>query len=348
VKCRVNGLSDIGMVREENQDAFLVREPEDSEPRGAKGALLVIADGMGGLEGGKVASELSIEAVERIYYSDPSPPDVALRNAAQAANRAVFEQASRLESGRLMGSTLTAASIVGARAWIAQVGDSRAYLCRGGEVRQITKDHSLVQDLVDRAGESGVPAGRWVFSRNIVTRGLGLAEEVEVDLYAVDLEEGDTLLLSSDGLHEVLEPAEIASCLERLGSDLEAVCREYIALARERGGPDNITVALARLEPDAAPQAPDAGVSAGAGGPPRRREGRFLPLAVFLAFAAGVVLTLVAHRPEEGARLREARNEVESLLEGLERLSPAELRERVERLRALIGEDGQPGKAEDG
>ena len=343
------GLTDIGKVREENQDSLVIHEPEEPRVRDEKGTLLVVADGMGGLDGGGVASKLTVEAVERHYYRDPSPPDVSLKNAAKEANRKVYEVSSGLQDGRMMGSTVTAVSLLGKRAWIAQVGDSRAYLCRDGVMRQITKDHSLVQELADRAsgGDGGVV--KWTLNRNIVTRGLGLQDDVEVDLYQLeDLRGGDTILLSSDGFHELLEPEEMVSCLERFGSDLEGACKEYITTARERGGPDNITVALARVVSEASPATESASVEETKEHTQRSAStsGRFLPLALFLSFAAGVLLTVTLQ--EGGAvsddALRELRKEIDSTLIGLDGIDAAELRQRLERMRSLLPEEPPSGE----
>jgi protein phosphatase len=336
------GLSDIGIVRKENQDSLLIHEPEDPRLLSEKGTLLVVADGMGGLEGGSVASRLAVEAMERFYYSDPGDVPTALENAAKQANSEVYERASALESGRQMGSTLTAASLLGDHAWIAQVGDSRAYLYRDGKIQQLTRDHSLVQELVER-GNLDKTSGGWWLNRNIVTRGLGLEPEVKVDLYEVkDLRAGDTLLLSSDGFHELVMEEEMVDALKRFVGDLEGACREYIRLARERGGPDNITVALASVKrAEARPFLEEDGALASQGN--KLAPGWFLPVALFLCFAGGVISTLLLQGPlpMSEKQVRELRAEIDGTLKVLES-KDAELRGHLERLRVMLPAGKEP------
>lgn len=311
----IRGLSDIGIVREENQDSLVIHEPSDRAMRARKGALVAIADGMGGLDDGSTASRLAIETVLRAYYAHPGRPREAIESAVKDANRAIFEHARALEGRRLMGSTLTALVLLGDHACIAHVGDSRAYRYRNGSLEQITRDHSLVRELADR-GEIDELSARYTFHRNVLTRGLGLRDDVAADFYEItDLGEGDTFLLSSDGLHEQIEADEMVSCLESFGADLESACRELVKIVRERGGPDNITVALARLEKN--------GEAAPTEGTLARREGAaertawILPVAVFGSFAAGVLLTLLMEaRPPLGEdTFRALRAEVDSALD---------------------------------
>ncbi len=244
-KILLSGKTDVGVVREENQDALLVYEPTDPAVIRNKGALLVLADGMGGLEGGRMASRLAVESFRKAYYGDSSEPRAAMVNAVAQANLAIYRHAREFESGRQMGSTLTALAIIGRRALIAQVGDSRAYRFRNGSLKLLTRDHSLARELADRAEGVQPPA----FYRNILTRGLGLRDDVAPDVYEIDdLEEGDAFVLSSDGLHGLVEEEEIAGCLQRFGSDLEGACEELVGLERSKGGPDNITVGLALVQ----------------------------------------------------------------------------------------------------
>jgi protein phosphatase len=336
IRTTTRGLSDIGVVREENQDSLLIHEPEDPGVRERKGVLIAVADGMGGLEAGSTASSLATEAVLKAYYSAEGPAAAALEGAARAANRAIHERAREGDGHRLMGSTLTALVLVGDGGWIAQVGDSRAYRFRAGKAEQITRDHSLVRELADR-GELDENTARYNLQRNVLTRGLGLREDVEIDIYEVrDLKGGDTILLSSDGLHTDVEPEEMAECLGRRGEDLEGACRDLVDLARERGGPDNITVAIARVAAE-----PAAGSAASAGGD-ADRTGWLLPLAIFLSFAAGVCLTLWVERPPslDEAAVRGLRVEVEAALGEARAAGGAvpvqRLRERLERIRDAL------------
>src|SRR5262245_39307326 len=163
----IRGHSDIGIVREENQDALVIHEPADPDLLGKKGCLVAIADGMGGLEEGSTASRLAVEALLRSYYGDPGPPREALEKAVREANRAIYQQGRGGEGRRLMGSTLTALVLAGGRAAIAQVGDSRAYRYRGGSMEQVTRDHSLVRELADR-GEIDELSASYAFHRNVL------------------------------------------------------------------------------------------------------------------------------------------------------------------------------------
>ena len=335
---RTYGLSDIGCVRQENQDTLLICEPIESGVLETKGTLVVVADGMGGLESGALASRLVAETMERCYYSAPGPLEDALKQAAEEANRIVHERAQSLPAGSQMGSTLTAACFRKDFARIVQAGDSRAYHVRAGQLRQVTKDHSLVQEFSERR-QVEMPADVWSVHRNIVTRGMGLMPEVEVDLFEIDdLLPGDVFLLSSDGFHELVRSEEIVEVLTQNQESGERAAEEFIALARERGGADNITVALIEVG------APVAAVDDGPA--PRRvadRYGWFLPLALFLSFAVGVLLTtMLETRPAAtpsaleklersiAAPLRKLRHEE------LDTTEMRDLRERLDRLERLL------------
>ena len=344
IKATVSGLSDIGVVREENQDSLLIHEPEDPDLLSRKGVLVAVADGMGGLEAGSTASNLATEAVRRTYYAKEGPARAALEAAAREANRAIHEHAQEGEGRRIMGSTLTALVIIGGDALIAQVGDSRAYRFRAGKPEQITRDHSLVRELADR-GELDENTARYNFHRNVLTRGLGLRDEVEIDIYELhDLKDGDTILVSSDGLHSDIEAEEMAACLTRHGEDIEGACRELVRIARERGGPDNITVAIARM----ASELGSGGSADGAGSwSDADRTGWLLPLAIFLSFAAGVGLTLWVEQPPSlsNETVRSLRVEVEAALGEARAAGDGvaidRLRQRLERMREALRPAGE-------
>jgi len=301
-----------------------------------------------------------VETLERCYFGGHGEPGEALRAAAEEANRVIHTQALRLPRGKQMGSTLTAVSICGHRAWVAQVGDSRAYRFREGVVSQLTVDHSLVQELASLQNIS-MSAANWSQHRNIVTRGLGLQDHVEVDLYELDdVAPGDTFLLSSDGFHELLSPEEIATSLERAGDDLNAACDEFITTALERGGPDNITVVLARM-PTAAttssrlvfqgdsPLGEDTPEAA-----PRRhrlRRGALLPLVLFFTFLAGVLLTVAFQKATAvGSLGSESRvKAVPQVLEGAKKREPPRDNEaRLEESRPPSGGGSGKGTSGDG
>lgn len=292
-KVRVFGKSDIGRIRKENQDSFLITEPDDHDVLTRRGVLSVLTDGMGGLEDGKLASRLAVETVSRAYYTYQGGARAAIEAAVKEANSAIHRRATDGGGNRQMGSTVTALAIVGDNALIAQIGDSRAYRYRSGALRQLTRDHSLVYELLER-GEIERDSEEYMFHRNILTRGLGLRKEVEVDVFELlCVEPGDTFLLSSDGLHELVSEAEMSTILARYGENLDEACADMVEVAREAGGPDNITVVLVQVSDDdlertealAATGTIDVRQEA-------RRVGSLLPISLFLAFAFGVVLTL--------------------------------------------------------
>lgn len=243
---RVFGLTDIGLIREENQDHLLILEPQDDGSRQLRGTLLAVADGMGGLGQGELASKIAIETISNTYYEASGEVREALRQAVEEANAAIYRYAQEQAGGQPMGSTLTAVAILGRYACVAHVGDSRAYYLSTTEIRQVTRDHSLVRELADR-GEIEPDSFLYRQHRNVLTRGLGLCAEVDVDLFELhEVTGGDVLLLSTDGLHELVEPEELRQGIEAHG-ELEGLCRHFIDLARSRGAPDNVTVAVARI-----------------------------------------------------------------------------------------------------
>lgn len=346
---RVAALSDIGIVREENQDTVLVREPADESALVARGRLVIVADGMGGLEGGREASEIAAKTVADEYFELDGDAADALVRAAEAANRRIHDHGLRTGNGQLMGSTLTALAILADHVLVAQVGDSRAYRWRDGRLQQITRDHSLLRELQDR-GHLVEGADALGLHRNVLTRGLGLRETVEVDLYQItDVEPGDLFLLSSDGLHEVVGDERLGQAIAECGGDLEALCRALIEDARERGGPDNITAAVVQLSEEEHQRSP---LLLAEGEPevdvPPREPDRnwFLPFSLPLAFVAGVGATLLLARPsadtdENVAQevLERAEREIDSLIEDArEGASRDALAEGLERIGAFLDE----------
>jgi len=244
----VSAATDLGLRRTENEDTAAYWIPEDPA-RHDRGVLLVVADGMGGSSAGEIASHLTVETVLdaiRDGEFDGDHPEDDLYHAVLAANHLVHQRSIQDSNLHGMGTTCTAAIIRDRAVYFAHVGDSRAYLVRGGEMRQITDDHSLVQQLV-QARQLTPEEARVDPRRNVVTRSVGVSSEVDVDYGRVDtpLADGDTLLLCTDGLHGLVEDAELA----KLASNerLDDACRDLIELARSRGGYDNITVILARL-----------------------------------------------------------------------------------------------------
>jgi protein phosphatase len=215
--------------------------------------LFIVADGLGGAAAGEVASRMAVQTVfdtlrSRVggSASDPARFATALRDATLAANEAIHQHALRHRELHGMGTTITAAALLGDTLFVAQVGDSRAYIIRDGAAQQITKDQSLMQKLVE-AGEITPEQAELSARRNIILQALGPETNVKIDLTHQLLRRGDMLVLCSDGLFGQVRGDEIAQ-VAATATDLDALCREVINRANERGGPDNITVVAARFD----------------------------------------------------------------------------------------------------
>jgi PPM family protein phosphatase len=243
----VEAATDVGLRRPQNEDSHGQWIPAAAEERNRRGALLVVADGMGGSRAGEVASRLAVDTVLRCYREAPGlDPLEDLHQAVEAANRVVHDESAAHPEMSGMGTTCTAVVLRGADAYIAHVGDSRAYLVRDGAIRQLTRDHSLVAQLV-RDGQLTPEQARVDPRRNVVTRSVGVGPHVEIDADPEPglLRPGDTLLICSDGLHGVVADDELKAAASK--PNLAQGCRDAIALANSRGGPDNITVVMARI-----------------------------------------------------------------------------------------------------
>ncbi|HET8911681.1 MAG TPA: Stp1/IreP family PP2C-type Ser/Thr phosphatase, partial [Ktedonobacteraceae bacterium] len=238
-------LTDVGRKREHNEDNMAYVIPKDPQVMAKKGALFIVADGMGGHAAGEVASEIAVDTVSNVFYQDDSD-DVAasLLHAIKRANASIHQRAAEnmLRSG--MGTTCVAAVLRGNIAYIANVGDSRAYLVRGGQVRQVSQDHSWVAEQV-RAGLLTEDQARTHAQRNVITRNLGTLAEVEVDVFVENLEEGDSFVLCTDGLSGLVNDDEI----RRIVHDFVPQESVYhlVERANENGGPDNITAIVVRV-----------------------------------------------------------------------------------------------------
>jgi serine/threonine protein phosphatase PrpC len=244
------GASDVGRQRESNEDALFVAPP-----------MFAVADGMGGARAGEVASELATNAFEE-HGESADPPESQLTALAQEANRRIYDLASRDDSLRGMGTTLTGAMVSGNEVAIGHVGDSRAYRLRDGELEQLTRDHSLVAEL-ERSGQISPEAAEHHPQKSIITRALGPEPDVEVDTYTVPGRAGDVFLLSSDGLTGMVSDDELAAILGKAPS-LEEAAASLVRAANQNGGKDNITVVLFRLGggedgEDGESEEPDAG-----------------------------------------------------------------------------------------
>lgn len=237
----------LGRVREENEDHFLVLLPEDEETLSQRGALLAVSDGMGGHAAGSLASQISIESLQRAYFGPLLGRGVeeALREGYVAANRCVMAagEADARRSG--MGATLVAVAIHAGSLWTANVGDSRAYLMRQGRLERLTRDHSVAQELAD-SGQLDDPDNAGALSHQL-TRCIGYDEVGwEPDVRRCELAAGDLVLLASDGLTGYVDDPAIAEAL-RLGLSPSASAHVLVERALVAGGHDNITVLLARV-----------------------------------------------------------------------------------------------------
>ena len=243
----VASLTDVGCQREDNEDSYSYWESADDAIFARRGRLAVVADGMGGCEGGQFASRIAVDSVQDSYTSakDSSPQELLL-DAVRVANARVQEKARLTPALRGMGTTLTAAAIVGNHLYFAHVGDSRLYLLRNRDLRALTRDHTLVARLV----ESGVIRAEDADShpqKHVLTAAIGVGEEIAPDAPAapLPLEKSDVLLLCTDGLWGQMTDAEIAAILSP--NKPASAAQALVQLAKERGGPDNITLLVMRV-----------------------------------------------------------------------------------------------------
>jgi protein phosphatase len=237
------GLTDAGKVRQNNEDAMLVGDGEDE-------TLFVVADGIGGFEAGEVASSLAVDVLRGLH------PDKTFKAAIGEANRRILAAGRDDEKLSGMGTTVVAIRFGGTQgeplAEIAHVGDSRAYLVRGGEMNPITEDHSLVAELV-RSGDLTRDQAAEHPQKNLITRALGADEDVDVDTTVLPIDAGDRVLLCSDGLSDMVSEARISEILLESPDDPERAARGLLSAALEAGGNDNITVVVVDVKEQAAP-----------------------------------------------------------------------------------------------
>lgn len=257
---RFSALSDIGERRSANEDAYF-----------ADGRVFAVADGMGGHLAGEIASAIAIDCLRDI--GNHRSLEKALIDRFERANSIIFERALAERERRGMGTTLTACVAEGNRLYIAHVGDSRLYRLRAGKLKQLTKDHSLVAQMVERGHLSPEEAADHP-QRSVITRALGAASEVKVDVKVREMFPGDRYLLTTDGLTIAAADEELASILAS-EDDLSTAAEKLVALANSRGGPDNVTVVV--FEPDDLPSKRRIRALA--------RVARWLSVAAFVFFA---------------------------------------------------------------
>jgi serine/threonine protein phosphatase PrpC len=258
--------TDLGKVRTNNEDAFVVSDLMGSAPIHAmsspislevrdRGILLAVSDGMGGMQAGEVASALVLHAL-RLGMStvNASSAEVALRASVEGANQQVWNSAR--ETGRDgMGATLTAMLLYAGCAYIAEIGDSRAYLLRGQRLVQLTRDQSYVQSLLDSGALTRQEADTFEY-KNVILQAMGLKPDVVVALNRLALRRHDRYLLCSDGLSGKVQDGEIQGVV-LAASTLESACAKLIEMALDRGGEDNVTVVLAQVEGEGLPPSTD-------------------------------------------------------------------------------------------
>ena len=236
------GLSDPGCVRKQNQDAYLIEQLDRNS------LLCVVCDGMGGAKSGNIASSLAaevfVEEVKRTWKPkmDQDKIDQMLQSAAKLANFTVFDQAAQFEEFDGMGTTLVAALIRGRKVTLVNVGDSRAYGINRNGIQQITKDHSLVQMMVER-GDLKPELAKSYPGKNLITRAIGTETFVICDIFHQDVNKGDYLLLCTDGLSNMMDDQEILFEVVH-GVNKEHCCKRLLDIAKNRGAPDNVTSVL--------------------------------------------------------------------------------------------------------
>lgn len=245
------GLSDTGRVREHNEDTIA----HDSDM-----GLVVLADGMGGYNAGEVASGIAVKTVtnlvrEAVALQDLSVPDpstglsrpsIILRDAIQRANKIIYQTARSQAQCEGMGTTVVAALFHDNKISVAHVGDSRLYRVRGNDIEQITLDHSLLQELVDRGFYSPEEAQR-ASNKNYVTRALGVENIVDVEMQEHPVQKGDVYLLCSDGLSDMIGDDDMAVTVNTFGNNPNSVTQHLVQMANDNGGKDNISVVLAQV-----------------------------------------------------------------------------------------------------
>jgi serine/threonine protein phosphatase PrpC len=246
--------SDPGLQREDNQDSFLVISPADDAPRPpAQPVVLAVCDGMGGAAGGDVASHIAVDVLREVMATGDAPATAdalgrLLRHGVEEAARRVHAAAAATRALRGMGTTATACAISGETLFIAQVGDSRAYLLRDDELTQLTRDQTLATLMLERGQLQPEDLPTFPLG-HVILQAVGTSERVEVDLTRVRVARGDVILVCSDGLHGPVSSETIRATLAEAASASDA-CASLIGLAIEAGGPDNVTAIVARVTGD--------------------------------------------------------------------------------------------------
>lgn len=240
-------LSDAGCHREINEDCGYYELPHNPAQFGSKGLLALVADGMGGHAAGEIASRMAATIISLAYYGSRQSPREALKESFETANRAIYQAARKQSRLHGMGTTCTALVIHEGAAYAAQVGDSRLYLIRDEQIYLMSEDHSAVMEMV-RRGVLTIEDARHHADKNVILRALGTQPEVSVSTWpsAFPVRDQDCFALCSDGLYDLVSDDEIREIV--IAHAPEAACARLITLARERGGYDNITACIVRLQ----------------------------------------------------------------------------------------------------
>lgn len=246
LRIRAAQISDVGLVRTENQDFAVLTSPDEERQSKLTGRLMLVADGMGGHRGGATASRIAAQTVkDEVLAGDSGQPGASLVRALERANSRVFAEAQQNPDLRGMGTTCSAILTHEGRGYLAHIGDSRVYLIRDAAIQQLTEDHSLVASMV-REGLLSQKEAEIHPRKNILQRSMGVTERVEIDVPdPVELRPGDAFILCSDGLHGVVSREEM---LEISSLDVDQAARELVNRAIDRGAPDNVTVIVAKVE----------------------------------------------------------------------------------------------------
>ncbi len=253
LRVRFAGETDVGMKRTHNEDSIYLPEEE---------RLVVVADGMGGHAAGDVASRMAIETVAEFFRATADDPKISwpfmvdrdnrldknrLITGVKLANLNIYEEAQRDSRSRGMGTTIVACLFCDDMVFVAHVGDSRVYLIRNGQIHQVTEDHSLLNDYIKMKRIAPEDVDRFPH-KNVIVRALGMKESVEVDILTEEPRLGDVFLLCSDGLSGMMEDEAMLQVVQA-EQDLDRCCERLVEVGNANGGVDNITVALARVEP---------------------------------------------------------------------------------------------------
>jgi serine/threonine protein phosphatase PrpC len=245
----LGNLTDTGCSREDNQDSYCYAEPENEEEFKTKGRLVVVADGMGGHEGGGLASGIAVDVIRATYMGSASAePEVALTDALEAAHQAVRSFAREHPEYSGMGTTCTAAVLRNGDLFYGHVGDSRLYLLRDSQITRLTRDHTVIEQMVER-GLLGAEEAKTHSQRHVLTAAMGVDDSMSVDFphAPIALLPGDILLLCTDGLYDLVSDEELFSAAREAAPG--TACKQLIETAKERGGHDNITVQIVRVHP---------------------------------------------------------------------------------------------------